>query len=195
VRLFVALEVEPPASEPAHERSNASRHLTLRFLGEVSPDRVPSIVEALTRVARETPSFDLVLEGVGAFPSRANPRVVWVGATVGRQEVSDLAERIDRALAATGGTPERERFVPHVTLFRVRSPELRGRAAGLLSGSTPPPAPKKLRAREFLLVESTLTSRGAVHRTLVAFPLLQGSESKSSPPAAGAGPGPARRER
>jgi RNA 2',3'-cyclic 3'-phosphodiesterase len=184
VRLFVALAVDAPAPEPSREVVKASPHLTLRFLGELSPDRVPPISRALERVAQETPSFDLVLEGVGAFPSRSNPRVVWVGATAGRQEVSDLAERITRALAAAGVTVEREPLVPHLTLFRVRSPELRRRAIDLLSGSAPPPPPRRLRVEEFVLMESTLTPRGAVHRTVVAFPLARRSESVGSPPTA-----------
>jgi RNA 2',3'-cyclic 3'-phosphodiesterase len=184
VRLFVALEVRPPASEPSGEVVEAPQHLTLRFLGEVSSDRVPSIVEALERVAQKTPSFDLVLEGVGAFPSRSNPRVVWVGATAGREEASDLAGRISRALDEAGVTVERERLVPHLTLFRVRSPKLRRRAVDLLNGTEPPPVPRRLHVTEFVLKESTLTPRGALHRTLVAFPLVRGSESVGSPPVA-----------
>lgn len=175
MRLFVALEVGPEAPGTSGEGRGAPQHLTLRFLGEVPADRVPSIVTALERVARETRPFDLVLDGVGAFPSRSNPRVVWVGATAGRTEAGDLAQRIAHALAEAPGSVERESFVPHLTLFRVRSPQLRRRATDLLSGTEPPPAPRTVHVREFVLKESTLTSRGAVHRTLVAFPLALGS--------------------
>jgi RNA 2',3'-cyclic 3'-phosphodiesterase len=184
VRLFVALPVDAPAPSLSPAGAKASSHLTLRFLGELSPDRVPSIAEALLRVAQETLSFDLVLEGVGAFPSRSNPRVVWVGATTGREEVRDLADRISRALAAAGVTVEHEPLVPHLTLFRVRSPELRRQALELLSGSVAPPPPKRFEVREFVLMESTLTPHGALHRALVVFPLAPRSESADSPPIA-----------
>lgn len=184
MRLFVALEVDPPAPEPSGEGTKAAQHLTLRFLGEVSPDRVPSIATALRRVAEESPSFDLVLEGVGAFPSRSNPRVVWVGAVAGRTEVGELADRITRALDEVGVTVEHEPLVPHLTLFRVRSPKLRRRAIDLLNGTEPPPTPKRLHVREFVLKESTLTPQGALHRTLGTFPLARSSESTDSPPAA-----------
>jgi RNA 2',3'-cyclic 3'-phosphodiesterase len=177
VRLFVAIEVEPRVPEHPGEVRGAAQHLTLRFLGEVPADRVPSIVRALERVARETPSFDLVLEGVGAFPSRSNPRVVWVGATAGGEASGALAQRIALALEEADVSVDRERFVPHLTLFRVRSPQLRRRAIDLLNGTEPPPAPKTVHVSEFVLKESTLTARGALHRTVAAFPLAPGPES------------------
>lgn len=175
MRLFVALEVDAPSGGPSLEPAASSRHLTLRFLGNVSPDRLPSISRALRPVAQETPTFDLVLEGVGAFPSRSNPRVVWVGATDGREEARALAERITRALDAVGVEVEHEPLVPHLTLFRVRSPEHRRRAIDLLLGRESPPPAKRLHVTEFVLKESTLTPRGALHRTLEAFPLAQRS--------------------
>jgi RNA 2',3'-cyclic 3'-phosphodiesterase len=171
VRLFVAIEVGPEAPETSGDGRGAVQHLTLRFLGEVPSERVPSIVTALEPVARETAPFDLVLDGVGAFPSRSNPRVVWVGATAGRTEADELAQRIALALTEAPGTRERESFVPHLTLFRVRSSQLRRRAIDLLNGTEPPPGPRTVRVTEFVLKESTLTPRGAIHRTLATFPL------------------------
>ncbi len=167
VRLFVAIEV---GSLPGGN-SEAPEHLTLSFLGDVPDERVDRVSSALDRATRGVPPFDLVLEGVGAFPSRERPRVVWVGATRGGQETSALAGRIASALAAEGFSPERERFVPHLTLFRVRSPEQRRRAAALLSGAETPPPPRALRVSEVVLKESTLTARGAIHRTRAAFRL------------------------
>ena len=177
MRLFVAIEVAPEATETSDGSPGSPQHLTLRFLGEVPSDRVPSIVRALEEVARETPSFDLVLDGVGAFPSRSNPRVVWVGATTGRAEASELARRIALALDEPPGAVETESFVPHLTLFRVRSSELRRRAIDLLRGTERPPAPRTVHVMEFVLKESTLTPRGALHRTLAAFPLPQRDRS------------------
>lgn len=176
MRLFVALEVPPPNVEPGADQLRAApEHLTLRFLGEVPPEHLPALRAALEPVAQASAPFDLVLEGVGAFPSPANPRVVWVGATEGRREVSALADRIDAALRPEVPGPSREVFVPHLTLFRVRSPPQRRRALALLTGAEPPPSPRRVHVREFCLVESTLTSQGARHRTLAAYPLTGGT--------------------
>lgn len=167
VRLFVAIEVGPLAEDP----SGAPEHLTLAFLGEVAPDSLDRIFSALDRASRSSRPFDLVLEGVGAFPSRERPRVVWVGATLGGPETSALAAQVTTALADEGIRTDRERFVPHVTLFRVRSPEHHRRALALLAGTEPPPPPRSLRVSEILLKESTLTARGAIHGTRATFPL------------------------
>jgi RNA 2',3'-cyclic 3'-phosphodiesterase len=167
VRLFVAIEVAPP-SERA---SGAPDHLTLSFLGEVPADSLDRISSALDRAARSTPPFDLVLEGIGAFPSRERPRVVWVGATTGARETAALAAQVTSALADEGFHTEDDRFVPHVTLFRVRSPELHRHALALLAGTEPAPPPRALRVSTIALKESTLTAQGAVHRTQAKFPL------------------------
>lgn len=173
MRLFVAVEVPRPGEEPGTPGTpTAPEHLTLRFLGEVSSDRLPAIRAALEPVGRSTPPFDIALEGVGAFPSPVNPRVVWVGVTDGREAVSALADRVTAALDEVFPAGARERFVPHLTLFRVRSPAHRRRAADLLNGREPPPPRRTVHVGAVYLKESTLTPEGARHRTLTVFPLV-----------------------
>lgn len=167
MRLFVAIDVPPSAGG----RDASPTHLTLRFLGEVPPERLDAISTALETSVRESRPYELVLEGVGAFPSPSRPRVVWVGATGGGPETLEIAARVSDALAKVGFPPERDRFVPHVTLFRVRSPAHHRRALALLSGEEPPPPPRAIAVREIVLKESTLTPRGALHRTLRTYPL------------------------
>ncbi len=167
MRLFVAIALAASGA-PGEE---APAHLTLRFLGEVDVDREDALTAAIAEAAAQTLPFDLWLEGVGAFPSPDRPRVVWVGVTIGATEVVALAERLSRALARVGFPPERARFVPHVTWFRVRSAAQRRRALALLSGAEPPPAPRSVAVREILLKESTRTLHGALHVTRAAFSL------------------------
>jgi len=169
VRAFVAVEVPASPVDSAHVR--APEHLTLLFLGEIPVERVAGIATALAEVGGEVAPFDLTLQGVGAFPSPERPRVVWVGATEGASELGHLAGRVRAALAADAGASREEAFVPHLTLFRVRSARERQRAHELLSGATPAPPARHLRVREFVLKESVLSSRGATHRTVATFPL------------------------
>ena len=56
-------------------------HLTLKFLGEVSEERVPQILQALALALSGTERFRLGVEGVGTFPNPASARVVWLGIT------------------------------------------------------------------------------------------------------------------
>ncbi|MGH7356587.1 MAG: RNA 2',3'-cyclic phosphodiesterase [Candidatus Rokuibacteriota bacterium] len=96
-------------------------HLTLRFLGQVDEARVPAIADAL-RSAAEVPAFDLALRGLGAFPTPARPRVLWVGAGPGAKAAAALAARVSAALDALGFPREERPFASHVTLGRVRTP-------------------------------------------------------------------------
>jgi RNA 2',3'-cyclic 3'-phosphodiesterase len=169
VRAFVAIEV--PAISTVPSRSPAPEHLTLLFLGEIPAERVPPIVEALTPIGASIAPFDLTLDGVGAFPSPERPRVVWTGATDGAEALARLAGEVRRALAKEGEPGRRDAFVPHLTLFRVRSVGDRRRAIELLSGVVPAPAPRRVRVGEFVLKESELSAHGATHRTLARFPL------------------------
>jgi len=173
VRAFVAIEVEA-----AEHAGRAPEHLTLQFLGEIDPALVPSIAAALDEVGHGISPFELVLEGVGAFPSRSRPRVVWLGATRGRAEVVELAGRVGAALAPLGLGPPREAFEPHLTIFRVRGDRDRRRADALLEGREPPPAPRAIFVDRCVLKESVLDARGATHRTL-ATALLGGAAPRS----------------
>src|SRR2546427_10251860 len=92
-------------------------HFTLAFLGEQ-----PGADEALAagESLRESAAFDLVLSGVGAFPSTMRPRVLWIGATEGASELVAAAERLRGALEQRGFRLEERKFRPHLTLGRVR---------------------------------------------------------------------------
>ncbi|HUJ77567.1 MAG TPA: RNA 2',3'-cyclic phosphodiesterase [Thermoplasmata archaeon] len=170
MRAFVAVDVPSSATD-----RSAPTHLTLRFLGEVPPERVPFIADRLGDVARAVAPFDLTLEGVGAFPSARNPRIVWVGVTVGREAVIALAERVRASLASEGSATEEGPFVPHVTLFRVRAPAGLRAARALLDGRVPGPEPRSFRVEAVLLKESRLRPGGADHRTVAAFALGGGA--------------------
>lgn len=172
MREFVGVDVGAPPPGPG---PRAPPHLTLRFLGEVAPTRNAEIELALTDVARSTSAFVLRIEGVGAFPDAIRPRVVWVGVTRGRPELMELARRVRAALEPAFGR-ERDDFVPHLTLFRVRSPSDHAAATELLAGRRPAPPPREVVVDELQLKESILGPGGAEHRTVAKFPLAGPSE-------------------
>ncbi|MGP8078155.1 MAG: RNA 2',3'-cyclic phosphodiesterase [Thermoplasmata archaeon] len=170
MRAFVAVEV-PPIGGPAEGGGSAPEHLTLLFLGEVRAERVGPITERLEEVARGHAPFDVRIEGVGAFPSADAPRVLWIGSTLGTAELIGLAGKVREALRGEGTATPEQTFVPHVTWFRVRSAESRRAAVDLLRGRRPVPPPRQTRIEEFVLKESLLSARGAVHRTVAVFRL------------------------
>jgi 2'-5' RNA ligase len=109
-------------------------HLTLKFFGEVAPERLQVIEEAVRFAARGTGPLALRLEALGAFPSAARPRVLWIGVE-GPSALELLYDRLERGGEAIGFPPEGAPFQPHVTLGRVREGHRLRRAAS--TSSTP----------------------------------------------------------
>jgi 2'-5' RNA ligase len=94
-------------------------HITVRFLGEVAPDMVDKIHEAMKNI-KYTP-FNIQLTGMGVFPTINYPRVVWAGITDGAQQLKSIFEQLEPQLHDLGFKPEPEGFTPHLTIARVRS--------------------------------------------------------------------------
>jgi len=97
-------------------------HLTLKFLGNVAPTRRAEIVDAVEPVCRERKPIPIGVRGVGAFPPRGAPRVIWVGLSDPAGAVEELAAQIERRLATVGFPAEERPFHAHVTIGRVRRP-------------------------------------------------------------------------
>ena len=94
-------------------------HLTLKFYGEVAPERLEVIQEAVRFAAEGTGSLGLRLAELGAFPIPARPRVLWIGIEA-PSALELLQDRLERGGEAIGFPPEGAPFQPHVTLGRVR---------------------------------------------------------------------------
>ena len=145
-------------------------HVTLKFLGEISEPQREAIEALLLRVAREEGPFALSLAGVGAFPSMAAPRVLWVGAMEGREQVVRLAGAIEREGAAIPLPREDRPYAAHVTLGRVRSGRhLHELAQRLQQCAWPPQGPWRVTSVTFY--QSILGSAGPHYTVLADVPL------------------------
>lgn len=187
MRLFVAVELEPGIREalggliaelkrfPADVKwvEEENLHLTLYFLGEVAPPLLAGIKDELAQAAAGVLPFDLVLEGLGAFPGPRRPRVVWVGAAGGEMLLRlqrQVAARLDAFLKRP---PDTLAFRPHITLGRVRSP----RNLASLGHALVDRAPLKIgrqAVRDFSLMESRLSRAGPSYTCLHRYPLNAG---------------------
>lgn len=126
-RLFVAIDLPedvarrlarivaapPPGVRPTRP---AQMHLTLHFLGDVAEETMPDLRGRLAQV-RGTP-FAIDLTGIGRFPPRGRPTVLWAGIDL-EPALADLHGRIGDAVARSGIPVERRPYVPHVTLARL----------------------------------------------------------------------------
>lgn len=138
-------------------------HLTLRFLGDVDDERLDSLSDALARI-RIAPFF-LPLEGVGGFPPRGMPKVIWVGVGRGHPLLFQLRQRLDDTLLALGIDADIRNFHPHVTLARLGPTAVPVAAAHYLKRHRDFLGPA-LHVEGFALYRSELHPAGAVH-TLV----------------------------
>jgi 2'-5' RNA ligase len=94
-------------------------HLTLKFLGDVSPANVEMLSQMLHAEAALFPGFELRLEGLGAFPNLRRPRVLYVGIR-GPGTLEALQRGIDSASYRLGYESEERGFSPHLTIGRVK---------------------------------------------------------------------------
>lgn len=99
-------------------------HVTLHFLGEVDERDVPGVCAAVRDACSGVPPFPARVEGLGSFGGPRRPRTLWVGLGAGSEELQALHAAIETALIDLGCYRREERkFVPHVTLGRVRDVE------------------------------------------------------------------------
>ncbi len=179
-RLFVALEIPNEIQDSlaplmqglgdARWMSEEQLHLTLRFIGELDNGRANDVVDALSLVPGIP--FDLKLKGLGHFPPRGEPRVVWVGIEP-EPELIALKRRIDRALLQAGIDRDPKKYTPHVTLARLRRPPTEaGLATYLLRHSLfrSPSFP----VSGFKLFSSWLDGHGADYQVEASYDLVPG---------------------
>ena len=143
-------------------------HLTLAFLGEVTDEGLEELHETLSGI-RGAP-VELRFEGLGVF-GEDRPRALWA-AVAAEPGLRELQRQVERAVRKAGLSPEARRFVPHVTLVRLRGRrEDAGPLARFLgergSGTVPP-----VRAVAFSLMASRLRPEGAEYEELARYPLI-----------------------
>lgn len=176
-RLFVAIDAPPAVCESLAALATniagfrwtrpEALHLTLRFIGDTPAERVDELTAGLCSVG--CPSFVLTIGGVGVFPQRGQPQVVWAGIEHADPRLLKLRQRIDDTILAAGLSPDMRSFHPHFTLARCGTAtpgavrEFLHRYAGFQGAS--------FRVDRFHLFESRLLPAGAEHRIIETFSL------------------------
>ena len=167
-RLFVALDLPEVVKTELSFMSFGMRgarwmdddqlHLTLRFIGEVDGLQFREISEALAEVQPDP--FFYRLSGVGHFPPRGVPKILWIGVEA-EDGLVQLRLRVDAVLRRLGLVLERRKFSPHITLARLKNTP-RNRVANFIAANNLYKS-RDIRVEEFTLYSSVLTTRGAIH--------------------------------
>ncbi len=95
-----------------------SYHVTLKFLGWARNDAINRVRDAATTALAGTTPFRFRTSRLGAFPALEKANVVWAG--IEPSPLSELADKLDRAMTGIGFATEKRAFVAHVTLGRLR---------------------------------------------------------------------------
>jgi 2'-5' RNA ligase len=182
MRVFVAMDVPEDVKaairafaaklEPVCRGARWARvdgmHITLKFIGEVSAEKVEQIKTELAGV-RSAAAVEMSFRGVGFFPHAKHPRVFWAGIEA-TPNLAELAAEIEKRMENLGIPREERTFHPHLTLARFKSeeglPKLHEaieKAGAAEFGAT--------RSSEFYLYESKLLRGGAVYTRLATFSL------------------------
>jgi len=138
-------------------------HVTMRFLGDISPSSVDVIYEEMKKITFEL--FDIELKGLGAFPTLRYARVVWVGIQKGAQELRNVFSQLEPRLQRLGFRPDPKGFSPHLTIARVKS----GRNKVELARHVEEMANYEcgtIKAEYLRLKKSMLTPKGPIYSTL-----------------------------
>lgn len=142
-------------------------HLTLRFIGEIGEDLAADVDEALARLKARR--FALQLAGTGVFGGN-RPHALWVGVERDPGLVR-LRDKIEQALIRVGLAPEPRKFAPHVTLARLRDPELAKLGHFLAAHAQFRADP--LPVEQFSLIASFPTKAGSVYEDQADYPLVR----------------------
>ena len=152
IRTFIALELPATAVSLLQEVQQELKqlkirarwvrpeniHLTLKFLGDINPDDVGKISDAMAAAAADISPVTLSIGGIGVFPGIKRPRVIWIGLGGKVQDLLALQGRLETELDTLGFPMENRAFKAHLTLGRIKQaahPEvirqLMGQYAGL----------------------------------------------------------------
>ena len=172
MRLFIAidfnelkdyfLELQQLLPKNAKLSFTKTFHLTLKFLGEVQPDKAEIIVNILKKI--EFQKFYVFLDSIGIFPTENYIRVVWVSIKP-EDKILELQKGIDGSLSKL--FKKEKYFKAHITLARVKYPEDKKSFVEQIKNIKV--ENNKTTIKDFRLIKSTLTPKGSIYEDLEFF--------------------------
>lgn len=183
MRLFVSVDLDGLADEVRAiqellEDASGLRftdpeqtHVTLKFLGDVDPDRLSELSDELEAAVRESgvDPFETTFGGLGVFPHLDYISVVWLGVRTGGTQLTRLHEAIEDRTTSLGFDPEDHDFTPHATIARMDHAGGKELVQDVVSNRDPDAG--TMTVKEVRLTESTLTDSGPEYSTIERFEL------------------------
>ena len=146
----------------------AQYHLTLRFLGDTTPETTATVCDALADITASPCPIEGT--GLGTFPSLRNPRVLFARVEPNPALIA-LQDQVEALCQRLGFPAERHSFTPHLTVARLQKadPATVYRFVQDHADWTYP----SHRAKKVTLYKSTLHPAGAQHTAVTHIPLRE----------------------
>ena len=141
-------------------------HITVRFLGNVTPTMIENIFEEMKKV--HFAPFNVQINGLGVFPDLRYPRVVWAGITKGADQLKSVFSQLEPRTRGLGFTPDHKGFSPHLTIARVQSGRNKSQLAEFITENANYNF-GTIKAQCLRLKKSDLTPKGPIYSTLKEF--------------------------
>ncbi|HEU4479931.1 MAG TPA: RNA 2',3'-cyclic phosphodiesterase [Pyrinomonadaceae bacterium] len=162
------LRASVPDVRASWSREN-SIHLTLKFFGEIPEALVNNLGTAISRAVSGVVAFPILIADSGEFPQRRDPRVLWIGVTDLKAQLSNLHQRLETEFENVGFPRDTRAFHPHLTLARLRNQRGARDIARIHEELSFPP--EEITVTELLLIRSELSSKGSKYTTISTHPL------------------------
>lgn len=139
-------------------------HVTLKFFGNIDEGKMLSPLEVkIQQEVAVQKSTRLLCQGIGAFPSFRDPRVIWAGLSGDTTRIIDLTKRLGEA---------KRDFTPHLTLARIKG-SIKDKAWLAALERLPKEVYGEVVVDHLTLYKSTLTKEGPIYTALKEFPFKQ----------------------
>lgn len=179
-RLFVSIELPLAITKLLSELDPKIRgvrwlapeqmHLTLSFLGNVCSTAEEMLKKNLGAFTWKP--FFLPISGLGKFPGKGRPSVLWIGVGTGHPHLFQLHKRVQEAAIGAGLEPDLRSFHPHVTLARCRDVSEQSVRNFLKSHASFDAG--MIHVESFSLNSSVLTAAGSVYTCELVVPCSSG---------------------
>lgn len=145
-------------------------HLTLKFIGNTHNEDIPKIIDEVNEMLKRHKSFTMDFNRTGIFGSRYAPRVLWLGMQNTPQELIDLEEDTLSSFDKLGFLRDRQNFVPHITLGRIKELCEKQYFQKIVAGIEQKSYIRQ-EVNEIILYQSILQSEGAFYKEVKKFKL------------------------
>ncbi len=184
-RLFAAIKIHPSAryislfnditASLRHERikwvAPGNMHLTLKFFGETDEKQIPAIRQALEAAVAQSKPFTLKIADTGIFGSRYDPKVIWFGIER-NAELETLVKQIFAELEKCGWRADRQNFVPHLTIGRIKELKDKHLFQQIISKYNTVEIQQE-KVNEIILFESILHREGPEYKPVHTFRIVE----------------------